>query len=119
MRAQEIDILVRGAGPVGCALALALRGSHLKVAILGSAAPRAGFRPMALSHASRLILERLGVWQGLAPTPIDTIPLIPEASCDLAVELALRSLSDDPPEPTLHLIAPTYIDRHSVAPPHR
>ena len=52
------------------------------------------------------------------PTPIDTIPLIPEASCDLAVELALRSLSDDPPGPTLHLIAPTYIDRHSVAPPH-
>ena len=51
------------------------------------------------------------------PTPVDTIPLIPEASCDLAVELALRCLSDHPPEPTLHLIAPTYVDRQSVAPP--
>lgn len=48
---------------------------------------------------------------------IDTIPLIPEASCDLAVELALRCLTDDPPEPKLHLIAPTYVDRGTVASP--
>src|SRR5512145_730982 len=73
MPAPAIDVLIRGAGPVGCALALALRGSHLKVAILGRAETRAGFRPLALSHASRLILERLGVWQGLALTPIETI----------------------------------------------
>jgi 2-octaprenyl-6-methoxyphenol hydroxylase len=30
-------------------------------------------RPLALSHASRLILERAGAWQLLAPTPIETI----------------------------------------------
>jgi len=51
------------------------------------------------------------------PVHIDAIPLIPEASCSLAVELALRCLSDQPPAPTLHLIPPSYIDRHSVAPP--
>jgi 2-octaprenyl-6-methoxyphenol hydroxylase len=73
MPAQGIDVLVRGAGPVGCALALALNGSHLKVAILGRTETRAAFRPIALSHASRLILERLQVWRGLAVTPIRTI----------------------------------------------
>lgn len=30
-------------------------------------------RPIALSHASRLILERVGAWRGLAPTPIETV----------------------------------------------
>ena len=67
-----IDVLIRGAGPVGCALAAALRESKFKVRIVqrGTAA---AFRPIALSYASRLILERLGAWQNLAVTPIDTI----------------------------------------------
>src|SRR5262245_12950150 len=67
------DFLIRGAGPVGCALALALEGSHLKVRILGRSNTKAAFRPLALSHASRLILERLGVWRSLEVTPIGTI----------------------------------------------
>jgi DNA-binding LacI/PurR family transcriptional regulator len=49
--------------------------------------------------------------------PLDSIPLIPAASCDLAVELAVRCLGGDPPQPGLHLIAPTYVDRRSIAPP--
>ncbi|HWJ01204.1 MAG TPA: FAD-dependent monooxygenase [Burkholderiales bacterium] len=73
MPAPGTDVLIRGAGPVGCALALALRGSHLKVAILGRTEARAAFRPLALSHASRLILERLDVWPSLEATPIETI----------------------------------------------
>jgi 2-octaprenyl-6-methoxyphenol hydroxylase len=73
MPAQGTDVLIRGAGPVACALALALRGTHLKVAILGRAETGASFRPLALSHASRLILERLGVWRSLEATPIATI----------------------------------------------
>ena len=48
---------------------------------------------------------------------LDVIPLIPSASCDLAVELAMQSLTDDQPAPGLHLIPPTYVDRHSIAPP--
>lgn len=67
----EVDVLIRGAGPVGCALAAALRDSH-KVAVLDRSA-NLSFRPIALSYASRLILERLGAWQGLPVTPIDTI----------------------------------------------
>jgi 2-octaprenyl-6-methoxyphenol hydroxylase len=73
MPAPEIDVLIRGAGPVGCTLAAALLPSHLKVGILGRTEARAPFRPIALSYASRLILERLGVWQGLAATPIEVI----------------------------------------------
>ena len=73
MPAPGTDVLIRGAGPVGCALALALLGTHLKVAILGRAETAASFRPLALSHASRLILERLGVWRSLEATPIGTI----------------------------------------------
>jgi len=69
----RIDILVRGAGPVGCVCALALRGSGKEVRILSEKAPAAPFRPIVLSYASRLILERLGAWQALAPTAIDAI----------------------------------------------
>jgi 2-octaprenyl-6-methoxyphenol hydroxylase len=72
MPAREIDVLVRGAGPVGCALALALEHSGLRVAILGRSEAKPPFRPIALSYASRLILERLGAWPA-AVTPIETI----------------------------------------------
>jgi len=73
MPAAEVDVLIRGAGPVGCALGAALRDSNLKVAIADRGGAAAPFRPIALSYASRLILERLGAWQGLAVTPIETI----------------------------------------------
>ncbi len=79
MREREVDVAIRGAGPVGCALALALRDSGLVVRLSGRT-PRtdqslgpAALRPLALSYASRLILERLGAWKGLSPTPIETI----------------------------------------------
>jgi len=73
MPARGIDVLIRGAGPVGCALALGLRNSGLRIAIQGSIPSRAAFRPIALSYASRLILERLGVWARIPATAIETI----------------------------------------------
>jgi 2-octaprenyl-6-methoxyphenol hydroxylase len=73
MPGPAIDVLIRGAGPVGCALALALQGSRLSVGLAGSSAGRPSFRPIALSYASRLILERLGAWTRLEATPIETI----------------------------------------------
>jgi 2-octaprenyl-6-methoxyphenol hydroxylase len=79
MREPDYDVAILGAGPVGCALALALRGSGLRVALVGRArvpvatpAPQA-IRPIALSHGGRLILERIGAWDGLATTPIEQI----------------------------------------------
>lgn len=48
---------------------------------------------------------------------LDSIPLVPAASCDLAVELALQSLGDDRPEAGLRLIPPSYNRQGSIAPP--
>jgi 2-octaprenyl-6-methoxyphenol hydroxylase len=71
------DVLIAGGGPAGGALALALRGSGLRLVVLDTR-PRgtAGEdpRPLALSHGSRLILERLELWRALEPvTPIARI----------------------------------------------
>src|SRR5438105_14354229 len=71
MPAPETDVLVHGAGPVGCTLALALLGTGLRVAVLDKTSFATSFRPIALSYASRLILERVGAWQ--TATPIETI----------------------------------------------
>lgn len=72
------DIVIAGGGPVGTALALGLRDSGYRVALLEARAPDialADARTIALSHGSRLILERLGVWRELADaaTPIQHI----------------------------------------------
>src|SRR3989442_380732 len=71
MPAAETDVLIHGAGPVGCALALALRDTGLRVAVFDKTSFATSFRPIALSYASRLILERVGAWQ--SATPIETI----------------------------------------------
>lgn len=68
------DVLVLGAGPVGCTLALALQGTPHRVRLVEprpDALP--AFRPIALSHASRLILERVGAWGDFRATPITSI----------------------------------------------
>ena len=73
--AMPIEISVRGAGPVGCVLALLLHAAGKNVSLVERKAPpeKMPLRPIALSHASRLILERIGAWRALAPTPIGTI----------------------------------------------
>src|SRR6478736_722469 len=73
MPAAAPEVLIRGAGPVGCALALALQDSGLSVRIFHREKVASGFRPITLSYASRLILERIGAWKELAVTPIQTI----------------------------------------------
>ncbi|HSC93516.1 MAG TPA: FAD-dependent monooxygenase [Burkholderiales bacterium] len=72
----DFDVLIVGGGPVGAALALALRGSGLAVGRIEArvAHAAADARPIALSYGSRLLLERLGVWEKLADaTPIQRI----------------------------------------------
>jgi 2-octaprenyl-6-methoxyphenol hydroxylase len=73
MPAGAIDVLIRGAGPVGCVAALALQDSAHEVRVVDSGTAAPAFRPIVLSYASRLILERVGVWSSLAATTIDTI----------------------------------------------
>ncbi len=68
----EVDVAIAGGGPVGCALALALSASALSVARIADEFEIAD-RPIALSHGTRLILERLGSWDSVRNTPIETI----------------------------------------------
>ena len=76
----DADVIIVGGGPVGATLALALsQSTHapLDVWVLEAQADfsaRRDTRTLALSHGSRLILERVGVWQKLSsPTPITRI----------------------------------------------
>ncbi len=97
MASDAVDILIAGGGPVGAALALALEGSGHAVVLAearsadpdaarnadsgaarttdtsGTRAAAGDARAIALSHGSRLILERLHAWQELPVTPIETI----------------------------------------------
>lgn len=77
MSEHTCDIVIVGGGPVGAAAAIALRDSGLTVLVL-EARPEAGnsadARTLAMSHGSRLILERLGIWSQIEPvTPIESI----------------------------------------------
>ena len=70
------DLLIVGAGPVGLALALALKDAGLNI-VLADARTREAVtrdpRDLALAHGTRLTLQRLGVWDALPRTAIEHI----------------------------------------------
>lgn len=74
---DHYDIVIVGGGPVGMALALGLRDSGVSSLLLearGLPEKDEDPRPLALSHGSYLILQRLEVWNRLIKnTPIQTI----------------------------------------------
>jgi 2-octaprenyl-6-methoxyphenol hydroxylase len=72
---QHAHVLIIGGGPVGSTLALSLRDAGLSVVVLEARREFAhDARTLALSYNSRLIFERLGVWQKLAQfTAIETV----------------------------------------------
>jgi len=89
------DVVIVGAGPVGATLALALADGDLDVVVLDARAPGEtlrGDRSLALSHGARLIMERIGVWGGLADTADAVTPItridISQAGGFGAMELA-------------------------------
>ena len=73
---ERHDLAIIGAGPVGMTLALALKDAGLDI-VLVDARPRGAARQdprvLALSHGTRLTLERLGIWSHPPATPIETI----------------------------------------------
>jgi 2-octaprenyl-6-methoxyphenol hydroxylase len=70
----HIDVVIAGGGPVGSALAVALADAGLVVRLFEPRAePDTKFRPIALSHGSRLILEGLALFDRFSATPIETI----------------------------------------------
>src|SRR5471032_904283 len=86
---ETCDIVIIGGGPVGAALALALRGSKLKVFVLEARPANSSSvdaRALALSYGSRLLLDRLGVWDALREvTTIRTIHISQKKSFGRAV----------------------------------
>ena len=77
------DVAIAGAGPVGATLAVALAAGEVDVVALDARPARTiarGDRSLALSHGSRLIYERLGIWGDIAAvagavTPITVIDI--------------------------------------------
>ena len=78
---QEYDILIVGSGLAGNCLALALKDAGFRIAIIEAntraqlhASP-AGDRALALAAGTVMMLDTLGVWQGIkhAATPIQHI----------------------------------------------
>ena len=73
---KAAPILIAGAGPVGLAAAIALQGNGHQPLLIDARARNAGVRDpraIALSHGSRLILERIGAWDKIVATPIRAI----------------------------------------------
>ena len=73
---QRVNLAIIGGGLVGASLALALQGAAKargwQIGLIEPFAPGAGYQPSydarstALSYGSRLIYERLGIWQAIA-----------------------------------------------------
>ena len=98
------DILIVGAGPVGavCALALHQQGIVARVLEAQPEDARADTRTLALSHGSRLILDRLGVWDKLAEvTPITRIHISQRGALGVA-----RLSAEDLGVPALGYVLP-------------
>lgn len=77
------DVLIVGAGPVGLALAQVLRHSGLSVVVVDRRSRNAAAsdpRMLALSHGTRLTLERLDIWPGLSATAIERIEVSQRAA---------------------------------------
>lgn len=69
------DILIIGAGPVGATFALLANARGLHVSLIDARqGPSTETRSLALSHGSRLLLERANAWpQDMQVTPIHAI----------------------------------------------
>lgn len=84
------SIIIVGGGPVGSVLAILLARQGLPVTVLEARKQGASHndsRALALSYGSRRILEKLGVWDDLAPhaTAINTIHVSQKGSIGRAL----------------------------------
>ena len=89
MKSDKFDLIIIGAGLIGCSLALALQQQGLKIALLEKHLPdftaannTVAFRPISLAYSSVKILQSLGVWQHLTAqaSPIKTVHISEQAA---------------------------------------
>lgn len=75
----DVDVLVVGAGPAGLSLARGLAGTGLSVTLVEQqpaaalAEPAFDGREIALTHASRQIMQALGLWQRIDPAQVSPL----------------------------------------------
>ena len=74
-------------------------------------------RGLALGDDVSVISAAASFDTSVLAAPIDTIPLVPQQSCEMAVDIAVRHLDEANVPPEIHLIAPEYHDAGSVRPP--
>jgi ubiquinone biosynthesis UbiH/UbiF/VisC/COQ6 family hydroxylase len=76
---QRFDVLIIGAGPAGLCFARALVGSGLSVALVEQQArshfaePAFDGREIALTHASRQVMQQLGLWEKIPEEEISPL----------------------------------------------
>lgn len=88
----HVDVLIVGGGPVGGALALALQGSGLSVAVAEARLqPGSDARALAVSQASQQTLAEWGLWPAEAATAIDTVH-VSQQGCPGRVKLSANDL---------------------------
>lgn len=96
---KDYDVAIIGGGPVGIALALALRDNELKVVVLEAREAEINTtdpRALALSYGTRLLLQRLGAWQALQR--VSGIEVIEVTQKGSAGHATLRAAELDVPE---------------------
>jgi len=114
----NVDVAVIGAGPTGLCLARALALEGLSVHLIEQqdravlADPPFDGREIALSHPSRHILERLGIWQRFPAAEVS--PLRDAVVLDGPRARAMHILARDAGHDMLgHLVANHVIRRHA------
>lgn len=115
---ESYDVAIIGGGPVGVALALALRDNDLNVVLLEAreaAINTTDPRALALAYGSRLLLQRLGAWQAIPNiSGIETIEITQKNSAGQttlrAAELKVPEMGYVLPYTALHAALQSKLD---------
>src|SRR5690554_1399166 len=115
---MNVDVVVVGAGPAGLCFARSLNGSGLEVAVVEKqpleaiSAPAFDGREIALTHASRRILEGLGLWERFDPADVSELRDARVSDGDSAH--ALRISAGDGRRDRLGWLVPNHVIRRTV-----
>ena len=115
---MQFDVVVVGAGPAGLCFARSLAGSGLSVAVVEKQPlqaiqePAFDGREIALTHASRGILEQLGLWERFDAAEVSELRDAKVSDGDSAH--ALRISSADGRSDRLGWLVPNHVIRRTV-----